>query len=75
VDVLAHIVTQEAEPVANQEMVDVVDGARAQVVDGDDLVAPVEQKLAHVRPKKSGSAGDDDAHRISFAWKLLSSQP
>ena len=31
-----------------------------EVVDGDDLVAPVEEPLAEVRAEEAGAAGDDD---------------
>ena len=32
-----------------------------EVVDGDDLVAAVEEPLAQVRAEEAGAAGDDDA--------------
>ena len=32
-----------------------------EVVDGDDLVAAVEQPLAQVRAEEAGATGDDDA--------------
>ena len=39
-------------------------GAGDQVVDGDDLVAAVEQRPAQVRAEEAGAAGDDDPRRI-----------
>ena len=36
-------------------------GAGDEVVDADDLVAAVEQRLAEVRAEEAGAAGDDDA--------------
>ncbi len=32
-----------------------------QVVDGDDLVATIDQAITQVRPQKPGAAGDDNA--------------
>ena len=38
-----------------------------EVVDGDDLVAAVEQGAAEVRAEEPGAAGDDDAgHRVTY---------
>ncbi len=51
----------EREAGASEEVLDVGDRPRHQVVDGDDLVASVEQPLAQVRAEEAGAAGDDDA--------------
>jgi hypothetical protein len=47
-DVLADVVLHEREPGPTEEVLDVVDRPREQVVDGDDLVVPGQQCVAQV---------------------------
>ena len=51
---------------------DVADVAGQQVVDADDRVAAIEQRLGQVRADEAGGAGDDDsflAHQYACLWK------
>ena len=48
--------------VAARQVRDVREVAGQQVVDADDRVARVEQRLRQVRSDEPGGAGDDDAH-------------
>src|SRR3546814_9261133 len=44
-----------------EQPLDVVDRTGDEVVDGNHLVAAIEQRLAEVRAEEAGPAGDDDA--------------
>ena len=46
------------------EVRDVVDRSGRQVVEDEDLVAALEERLAQVRPDESGSAGNQHTHRL-----------
>ena len=60
VDVVRDVVLDEGE-VAIDEVSDVRGVARQEVVDPDDLVAAIEQRLAQVRSNESRRSGDDDS--------------
>ena len=59
-EVRAHIVMVEREATLSEQPLDVLRRAGDQVVDGDDLVAPGEQRPAQVRTEEASSSGDDD---------------
>jgi hypothetical protein len=67
VDVARDVVADELE-VAVAQVREVGHRAGAQVVDADDRVAAVEQRLAQMRPDEPGGAGDDDACHQSLPW-------
>src|SRR6185436_13982754 len=54
------VVLDEREPVLRGELGHVVERARDEVVDGDDLVARVEELAAEVRAEEARATGDDD---------------
>ncbi len=60
VDVGAHVVVLEHEALVPEEVSQVVERAGEQVVDHDDLVAPVHEGAAQVRPEEPCASGDDD---------------
>ncbi len=60
VDEVRHVVVLERERRPSEEVVEVAKGAGDEVVDGDDLVAAGQQRLAEVRTEEAGTAGDDD---------------
>jgi hypothetical protein len=60
-DVVRDVVTDEFESIAPEQSLDVLDLAGLEIVDADDLIAPVEKPLAEMGPQKSGSAGDNDS--------------
>ena len=64
-DVLAHVVLDEREAALAEQLLDVGDGPGDQVVDGDHLVAPRQQRPAQVGAEEPGAAGDDDARHQS----------
>jgi hypothetical protein len=63
VDVRRHVVVHELERRVAEHAGEVVLAAGDQVVDGDDLVPPGQQRLADVRAEEPGSARDNDPHR------------
>jgi hypothetical protein len=60
VDVVGDVVLDELEVRMARQVRDVGDVAGEQVVDADDGIAAIEQRLGQVRPDEAGSAGDDD---------------
>ena len=69
--VLADVVFDEREPALAEQLLDVGDGARHEVVDGDDLVATRQQGAAEVRTEEPGAAGDDDAGHQTVTYRPM----
>jgi hypothetical protein len=64
-DVVAHVVLDEREPWASEQVGDVRLTTRDEIVEHDDLVTSVEQRLAEVRAEEAGTARDHDpGHQI-----------
>ena len=61
VDVVGDIVLDELEVGIPRQVRDVGDVAREQVVDADDRVAALQQRLGQVGTDEAGCAGDDDS--------------
>jgi hypothetical protein len=55
--------------VGGTDVSDVLDLAREQVVDGDNLVVAFEKVVAQVGSDESGAAGDENAHAYSWVGK------
>ena len=54
------VVVMEREPLPSEQALDVLRRTGDQVVDGDDLVAALQQGSTEVRSKEPGATGDDD---------------
>jgi hypothetical protein len=64
-----HVVTHQLEPLGADEMSDVALGAGEEVVDADDIRAPLQQSLAQMRAEEAGPAGHQNA-LFQMHWGL-----
>ena len=74
-DLVAHVGADEREARVLGEVRDVLEPARRQVVDRDDLVAAREERVAEVRADEAGSARDDDARHLPPPDALVREAP
>src|SRR5690606_3630305 len=61
VDVVGHVLVEEAEVLVTEQMLDVREVAGQQVVHADDLAAVGDQPLTQVRSDEAGAAGDENS--------------